>query len=1658
MARRPVEFRDLPAAREVDLTAPDTGFWHAVAQSYDTGWIGAVTHQVRQSMMPGQDGYDGLANIPAGYEQYADRFALAQSQQAVDFIKTNIDDAVDARQMREVRGGWTTFGADMFAGFIDPINMLPLPALKGIGMMRGAIAGGVSIGALSAGTEVIRGVGDPTVTRDEQMFGIGAGILFGAAFGSAFGNYGAKAASRGARVGVGATDGAAPPAARPAGGAGSMTSADRRALINGTVDPLDNVRPLEREAADVSDETLASELSAATAMREAALPDERIQWQAYIVDLNDEIAERAAARAGNETPPPARLADDPATVPPPSRAEAAAAREEAAAAKRDAEAAKAAEDYFSAHAAAEGLHSPDSIDVSGRQLAVEYGSTNDGAVVALRVGDDGTRSLLVNDAAIINEFDTGAWRNPDVPGATPLAEGAITDAAELLQYRVIQALTADTLPRLEGETTAAFADRVNELAMAETKAQRSPFSPAGGTLAKLAIRPTPLGQMQALTKTTEAHDALMGVAGDMQVLTEANLAGRATTPGGSAWQRAARWLVANVETQAHSDAAYVKYLKGASKGSRFGDQIEVLRATIPFVGARSQGKLTPKQWREMVGEAVFDDEPFSLHGHAVPPEAREAAEVYRRHFQKFETEMRSLGMFDRQRQAQREVNWREETLAYESKTLDDMNARAHTLSTRAENYRLDLEERVPRMTRELQSWRAELEAAAAQPVRIKGETNYFHRIWDKGAVRERRADLHKLLTERFALDRSEGAAERADKAIDNILGEVLDDVDDPMARKGFGESAGPFDSRDIPLTNKEVRDFIVKDAELVMGVYSRRTSAAIEVVRKFGSRDMAEHIDGVKRGMMRDGHSRDEIKAAVQLVADARDRVLGRFHAKDPMSWDNRAARFMKSTINMSLLGKMVFSQMAETGRSIGTVGPKPIYQALMARFAGTHGHLANGPLAAVGGEALEMVTARYMANMMDEGTAMMVTQSTWIERFMASATVPFFTINGNNPLTVIMKETIALASSAILIDESAALARAVRAGGVGDEAVIARLASFGISKRDAMMIADMPWEKEGQNLTMPNLDAWAELPDGAYARDVLLGAINGEIRRSVVTPGPLDRPRIMDGVFMWNGERKEWPLLGMPAQLMSFSLASGSRLAHSALTGRERQTAMGLMAVLTTGYLGARLSADGWDKLSWDKQAMATWNKSGISTWLGDVVGRAQQLANLQVSDILQAEGSRPEADLMSDRAGAIAPVLSVWGGVIEAFTNPDLDDYQQARLIRRAVPWAGMLWWSSALKEVTSPERGGRNQPMQGGMAAAGEDAMEMPSLDLPPPPKPPAPAPVPVAAPPPRPVPEPPPPPPPARSAPPPPAPKAPARAAVATQRVAAAIQPAERRALAEHFDAQDSQVSDMFGQLADAVVAHVTGIGSAGAGMFRDVAASVSGRVLQTTAVFNTNGLKRAGSDVMARIERAFEPDPPPSLVMEPQARAAMSSTAAMIFDTVGYAAVAGGKGFVIADKPNGQVHVFDNTGHHLGSSAALYGRDAGDTMTSAQQRKPLADLVDGDRITPAGAFKMRFSKQPSVYPGNAAMFLVDKDNRDVGAVAVHGVYKLHAAENRLGRMASAGADDNKVSSGCINIDDKLFIEKLLPNAAQFVGGTVFVLPDRVENTRAMFTGR
>lgn len=163
----------------------------------------------------------------------------------------------------------------------------------------------------------------------------------------------------------------------------------------------------------------------------------------------------------------------------------------------------------------------------------------------------------------------------------------------------------------------------------------------------------------------------------------------------------------------------------------------------------------------------------------------------------------------------------------------------------------------------------------------------------------------------------------------------------------------------------------------------------------------------------------------------------------------------------------------------------------------------------------------------------------------------------------------------------------------------------------------------------------------------------------------------------------------------------------------------------------------------------------------------------------------------------------------------------------------------------------------------------------------------------------------------------------------------------------------------------------------------------------------------------------------------------TADAARIVDWVARSRDNAGLPFMIIDKRNAHLWVFDAAGRLQGDAPVLLGSARGDHTAPGVGDLKLSQIPPEDRTTPAGRFRADVGRNAR---GEDVVW-VDYD----AGVSMHPVLTTHPAERRLERLATPTPSDNRVSFGCINVPTAFFHSTVMGTVRQGES-IVYILPE------------
>ena len=202
---------------------------------------------------------------------------------------------------------------------------------------------------------------------------------------------------------------------------------------------------------------------------------------------------------------------------------------------------------------------------------------------------------------------------------------------------------------------------------------------------------------------------------------------------------------------------------------------------------------------------------------------------------------------------------------------------------------------------------------------------------------------------------------------------------------------------------------------------------------------------------------------------------------------------------------------------------------------------------------------------------------------------------------------------------------------------------------------------------------------------------------------------------------------------------------------------------------------------------------------------------------------------------------------------------------------------------------------------------------------------------------------------------------------------------------------------------------------------------------------------AASLAVCTVCAAYAAEPPPASPLQSLHNETASDAALEVVAWAVDSADHQGLPFLVIDKKEAKVFVFDRRAQLIGAAPALIGLAVGDDSEPGIGDRPLSSIRPHERTTPAGRF---FATLGSSLQGDEVLW-IDYD----GGVALHRISTLRSKDRRPQRLASPTPADNRITYGCINVTVS-FYEEVVSPAFRQSGGIVYVLPE-TRSLKAVF---
>jgi hypothetical protein len=535
--------------------------------------------------------------------------------------------------------------------------------------------------------------------------------------------------------------------------------------------------------------------------------------------------------------------------------------------------------------------------------------------------------------------------------------------------------------------------------------------------------------------------------------------------------------------------------------------------------------------------------------------------------------------------------------------------------------------------------------------------------------------------EAFAMADDLEIAESVTRAKDSIVG----------LKEGAGHyeasMASPLAARALDVADDKLIPWMVNDADVVVAQYFRSMVPDLEMIRTFGSVDLAPQIQRIKdegNRLLVAAKSQKErtridakIRADIRDIEGMRDRLRNRYGVpKDPNGIIVQAGRSGRAVSFMALLGNMTISAIPDLANILGRGGA----------MEGASAFINPRRVFESAREMAEVQSAAdwYLNNraMSLSDIASPYSNQTVLDRGLGQASQVFSRATGMSAWNVTMKSILGAVVSSRMMKATLR----VRAGKASQRDLLL-LSANGIEPWMATRIADQVdryADKNGAHW-IPQGSQWDDFEavqamQLAYARELNIG---------IIEPGAADLPL----TFSQEG----WKFV---LQFKRFGFSAYERVLLAGLQKADADTVMQFTAALALGALVSNINAMRNGKEP--KEGAALWedalDRSGLAGWLMEpynIVGGMTSGATTISGESVSRYQSR------SAIAGLAGPTLDLAGTTAEGLagiTSENGATFRDVQNLLSAQPAGNLpyiMWLNRRIEDAVAAAVGAPPRP---------------------------------------------------------------------------------------------------------------------------------------------------------------------------------------------------------------------------------------------------------------------------------------------------------------------------------------------------------------------------
>ena len=508
-------------------------------------------------------------------------------------------------------------------------------------------------------------------------------------------------------------------------------------------------------------------------------------------------------------------------------------------------------------------------------------------------------------------------------------------------------------------------------------------------------------------------------------------------------------------------------------------------------------------------------------------------------------------------------------------------------------------------------------------------------------------------------------------------------------------------------------DFIETDLDMIIRNYSNKMAPQIVMAQRFGDRFMegrraeireyyinkyidplldklktAKGTESKKLNKEIEKHF-NRLERYLDNHRDVRDRVLNQFDIANPSGINTRITEGLRNWTSLAYSGMFLLSSLPDAARPMMSYGFRNMVDVVGAKYFDMSAwKYATKELQEVSGIFADMVNNSGMRRVVDQGDMAGMGKRTAFERGLQTLQGPAYLANLLTPWTYKMKQWTGLIAQHLIVKYSVDLAN-----GTISKANRSMLSNMGIDERAARRIASMPYQRSGKAYLM-NVTDWDDEP----LKDLVGTILTREIERVMILPNVGDKPNIMSGVFRVKnpaakkaldsniakalgftrvGDRAQFPAFGLPFQFLAWPIAATAKVGAEALQRRDAAAFYGAMAMIGFGYISGWTKDPGWSDRTLEQQIIRAVELSGVAGMVTDAPLMIEEMSmgNYGLRAMLGYDSLYPrdEGDIIGRVGGAS---LGLANDVRKALFDDELRASERGALVRRSMPFAGLFY----------------------------------------------------------------------------------------------------------------------------------------------------------------------------------------------------------------------------------------------------------------------------------------------------------------------------------------------------------------------------------------------